>query len=352
VDVRLNRPRVFLSHSKADVEFIQRLYEDLRHCQIEPWLDSEDIRHGRPWLDAIFEGGIPACDAVMVYFTESSIESTMVKKEMDAAILQQLRDKRVAFLPYIDQQSLRRRLRADIQAVQVLEWNESNYERLLPSVVAEIWRSYLERTLASSLQEERVKRLEAELELKKRENAGSAAVFSPSEEAEFSHIWARLDRFEHIEAQEYVEQRNPDGRPSPKVVLGTYDVAIQLGSLAALVIKVGYEYSLWDVRPFLSDCLKTHFSASGLQEDVESCFDVTKIPDVSDELLMYGLLERIYEPPRQENNSGIRSALWPQRPTYRHVWTAKSFRLRYWLAFRDALPSLLSIGPVSKVAET
>ena len=46
-----NRPRVFLSHSKADVTFISQLYEDLRHCQIDPWLDSIDIRHGEPWLE-------------------------------------------------------------------------------------------------------------------------------------------------------------------------------------------------------------------------------------------------------------------------------------------------------------
>ena len=35
-----NKPRVFLSHSNKDKEFIHRLYEDLSLCQIEPWRDA------------------------------------------------------------------------------------------------------------------------------------------------------------------------------------------------------------------------------------------------------------------------------------------------------------------------
>jgi len=80
MEERINKPRVFLSHSKADIEFIERVNQDLHRCQISPWLDSEEIRHGKPWLDAIFEDGIPTCDAVLVYFTESSLQSKMVKK--------------------------------------------------------------------------------------------------------------------------------------------------------------------------------------------------------------------------------------------------------------------------------
>ena len=69
-------------HSKADEKFIRRLYADLKKCQIEPWLDSEDIRHGKPWLDAIFEEGIPTCDCVIVYFSETSLDSAMVRKRL------------------------------------------------------------------------------------------------------------------------------------------------------------------------------------------------------------------------------------------------------------------------------
>jgi hypothetical protein len=109
-----SRPRVFLSHSKADIDFIAKLYEDLRACQIEPWYDEFDIRHGQPWIDAVFGGGIPSCDCVLVYLTEHSIESQVVKKEIDAGIIQQLNDRKVGILPYVSNSVLRGKLRADI----------------------------------------------------------------------------------------------------------------------------------------------------------------------------------------------------------------------------------------------
>lgn len=75
----VNRPKVFLSHSSKDKSFINQLYDDLKRCKIDPWLDTEEIRDGRPWMKVIFEDGIPACDAVIVYLTENSIKSKMVR---------------------------------------------------------------------------------------------------------------------------------------------------------------------------------------------------------------------------------------------------------------------------------
>src|ERR1044072_95447 len=96
-----NKPRVFLSHSSSDKDFIDKLYADLRKCHIEPWLDTEEIRDGTSWLKEIFQDGIPRCDAVIVYFTEHSMKSKMVAEEIDAALVHQLSDRGVAFLPYV-----------------------------------------------------------------------------------------------------------------------------------------------------------------------------------------------------------------------------------------------------------
>ena len=81
MEVRKNKPRVFLSHSKADIEFVRQIRNDLQKCQIDTWLDEDDIRHGKPWLDSIFEDGIPTCDSVIVYFSSYALQSQMVKKE-------------------------------------------------------------------------------------------------------------------------------------------------------------------------------------------------------------------------------------------------------------------------------
>lgn len=340
---RLSKPRVFLSHSKEDVLFIERLHEDLRKCQIDPWLDSEDIRHGKPWLEAIFQDGIPTCDAVLVYLTPPSIESAMVKKELDAAILQQLQDKRVAFLPYVSEAATRSSLRADIRALQVLVWNEGNYEAMLPRAVAEIWRSFMERSVHAAVQEERLGRLEAELELTRLKQEEQSTVFTPAEDAEFSHIWRSLDRIDYVEIREQAIEQDGDGQSVTRE-LAAFRVGIHLGSLVALLVRAGYEYSSWDVRPYLSERLGAHLCEHGLGAP-GSHFEVTKTPDIVDELMMYGLLQRIYEPPLPQKAPWDRMPAF-NRPTYRHVWSPKSFRLRYWLAFHDCLPDQLEVSSV------
>src|SRR3954447_4598668 len=148
---RINKPKVFLSHAWANKPFIERIAADLRRCGIEYWLDSEEIRDGRSWLRMIFEDGIPTCDAVIVYFTEQSLASKVVQKELDAAVVHQLSDQGVTLLPYVSKANLRGSLRSDIQTLQCREWNDQNYESVLPTVVAEIWRSYLESTIENAV---------------------------------------------------------------------------------------------------------------------------------------------------------------------------------------------------------
>ncbi len=98
---RINKPKVFLSHSSLDKGFIDKLAQDLRRCHIAYWLDTEEIRDGRPWLKVIFEDGIATCDAVIVYLTEHSINSKMVEREMDATFVEQLSESGIVILPYI-----------------------------------------------------------------------------------------------------------------------------------------------------------------------------------------------------------------------------------------------------------
>lgn len=188
--MKINRPRVFISHSKKDIEFVQKLYDDLRKCMIEPWLDSEEIRAGKPWLKVIFEDGIPTCDAVLVYLTVNSIESKMVKKEIDSALIENMAENGIAFLPYVDDGNIRNRLRSDIRALQCLEWKEDNYFQLLPKVVSEIWMSYCERVTHIVGLNEKNKRLELENELR----SYKSSPFTDSENNEFAFILKKLEK--------------------------------------------------------------------------------------------------------------------------------------------------------------
>ena len=190
---RINKPKVFLSHSKRDREFVRKVRDDLNRCQIQSWFDEDDIRDGEPWLDAIFEDGIPGCDAVIVFLTENSIDSNMVRKELNASLVQQLKDSSVRLLPYVSDSALRPKLRPDIASLQCRVWNQENYADMLPSVIAEIWRSFLERTIGEAILLERGRRSELEKELVELRGTLSDKTFSSSEESEFEYIFKQLN---------------------------------------------------------------------------------------------------------------------------------------------------------------
>lgn len=321
-----NIPRVFLSHCSTDHPFVQRVYDDLARCQIDPWLDQIDIRHGQPWLDAIFESGIPTCDSVIVYLTESSIESPMVKKEIDVSILQKLRNGHVAFLPYVSKRELRMRLRADIQTLQVVEWNVDNYDSVLPQVVAEIWRSFMARSIASALDGERVQRLEAELEVERLKQATGGGVFSGAEQADFEYIWQRLDRWEMVsvalaEMVDAEHQREVESR----------QFRVQVRGLVMSLDRIMYgEYDSYQITNFLWKLFRSELPGTTPRLQLKW----KREPDLLRELLMYGLVTRLPQAPVRQAES---TPLFAGELRWHHVLADKLNRFKYWLAFTNQL---------------
>ncbi len=347
-DIR-NKPRVFLSHSKKDIEFIHRIEADLRKCQIDPWLDEIDIRHGQPWLDAIFESGIPTCDCILVYLTEASLQSPMVKKELDAGIITKLKDSRVALLPYVADSALRAQLRADIQTVQVPEWNEKNYAEMLPRVVAEVWHSFMDRGVAAAVNDEKVKRLEAEAHLSQLQSASTTA-FTTNEEADFAFIWNALDKWVPVHVTV---------KSDPTMAPGVRAMEVHLGSL---VLDVERRYDAWvDEAAFDAQisqavfrslhkldssplCKVTALSAYNLRwtasDRVHASFNGFAM--LADILLMFSLVEK---KPYETTDSELRRiqiALF-EKQQYRLVFTSKFARLRYWLTYHGNLPATLRL---------
>lgn len=346
---RINKPRVFLSHSKQDAAFIERIYNDLRKCQIEPWLDTEEIRHGKPWLDAIFEDGIPTCDCVLLYFTENSIESKMVKKEMDTAIIHQLKEGGVAFLPYVVNESIRLKLRADIQALQAPIWMDENYKELLPTVVSEIWRSYLERTISTAIQSEKVKRLQAELELEKNKQLTQSKIFSDAEDADFTYIWDSLNRFVEIDVVESrIENAKTDDNgdvivigslygDDKKVAIKSHVLKIHLGKLVALLTETDKNMFIYN---YISHYIDTEIISMKHLEAIKESPDHTLttnlggLPKIIDDLLMYGLVDTLHIPSKSNFNNST---------TY--TYGNKIQRFRYWLSYNGLLPKSIEIIP-------
>jgi hypothetical protein len=205
------KPRVFLSHSKKDVDFIRKFENDLCGCQIEPWIDELEIRHGRPWLDEIFEAGMPSCHVVLVYITEHSIESSMVRKEIDAGILHKLADNNIGFMPYVSSEEMRPRLRSDIRSIQTPVFSAENYSTMYPKILSQIWMSYMDLAVSQAIQSEKVQRLELELKIQRLEQENKGSVFSSSEQKEFLYIWDKLNRNHAIHP--IIQKKNTDGSP-------------------------------------------------------------------------------------------------------------------------------------------
>jgi len=187
-------PKIFLSHSSLDKGFVEKFYGDLKTSQIDPWYDTVEIRAGKPWLQVIFGEGLPACDAVFVYFTEKALSSPMVGKEVDSSLIQQMSENRVGFLPYVESEAVRKKLRSDIQGLHCPVFNLENYSKVLPSIIGEIWRTYHEKSIPGLIAIEKAKRLELELKIKDFEEKSSSGIFSIGEELEYNHITEKLNK--------------------------------------------------------------------------------------------------------------------------------------------------------------
>jgi hypothetical protein len=301
---RVNKPRAFLSYSSQDVPFIERIETDFRRCQIEPWRDRTDIRDGQPWLESIFEEGLPTCDVIIAYFTEHSLNSGMVAKEVDAAQLRQLKDNGISFLPYVSQSEIRGKLRLDIQTLQCRVWNVQNYHEILPSVISEIWRSYMERNTATAVLHEKNRRLELEIELNELKANSGGSGFTSQEQKEFRYIYGKLDELREISIRFYRDD-------------GAGTVFGKLSFLKLLLSTIDSGNSIFEKSDFEREVLeelKNAYPDSGY-------LSLELRDDPSAELLMYGFLER--------KDVGDQFLSWL------HHFTPRLYRFRFWLAVND-----------------
>jgi len=331
----IRKPRVFLSHSKKDIDFIRRLEADLRAAQCEPWIDDIELRAGQPWLDQIFSSGIPSCEVVFCYFTKNSAESAVFKQEMDARLIERLQNSRVSLLLYVASSDLRQQLRLDLQRLQVPELNEQNYSDMLPRLVAEIWRCYAESLIQASVDTERVKRLEAELRIKELEGDASGSVFTASEQVEFKAIWARIDRklplkveVNRIPAPKALPGGQGDSKSESTLSTGRdaqrYIFELNLGELfRQSVLTQKYQPSSY----VLHEAIKKELQLQ-LNINTSECRMDFELPlDIESELLKFGFAERQYAPPPASDRSIVRMIHHP----FKLMLTSKFDRFSFWM---------------------
>ena len=331
---KLNKPRVFLSHSKKDEKFIQGLHNDLRKCQIDPWMDTEEIRDGKSWLKVIFEDGIPTCDVVIVYFTENSLASKMVGKEVDAALVEHLSEKGIAFLPYVENEELRAKLRSDIRSLQCRVWNHTNYSEILPTVVAEIWHTHLERVVQIATLQERNFRLELELEVSRLKEKNINDIFLPAEDTDFRNVYERLN----------------------KQITITYDLweRIKSDSRGKLIGKDTFKFNLFKIM--------TNYIREGhvildnfrLEHSMEKYLETCGYPSSVNELhRYYGNIKMNYDYIVNLRTYGLIRKIQVidhnNKTTYENDFTEKMYRFLYWTEYNKYEPEGLGFEYVGLV---
>ncbi|GAB2678236.1 toll/interleukin-1 receptor domain-containing protein [Flavihumibacter cheonanensis] len=141
------KPKVFLSHSKKDKDFIIKIAESLRLARIECWYDDWEIPPGESIRRKIFEDGLPSCDLFLIYLSEHSISSYWVQKELDSMLSIESESKDKLLLPFINKNELRASLSPDLKALSVPELNNENYIEPICKLIARTWEIFSNKQL-------------------------------------------------------------------------------------------------------------------------------------------------------------------------------------------------------------
>ena len=78
--------QVFISYSRNDKEFVQKLVDALVAGKREVWLDDKNIEPTAEWLKEIFQN-IEGSDNLLFVISPDSVVSTYARKEIDHAAL-------------------------------------------------------------------------------------------------------------------------------------------------------------------------------------------------------------------------------------------------------------------------
>lgn len=91
---------IFLCHSSKDKGFARRLSEDLKNNGIKVWIDEAEIKVGDSLIEKI-EEGIEELQYLGIILSPNSSGSSWVKKELNVAMLREIKAKRVKVLPIL-----------------------------------------------------------------------------------------------------------------------------------------------------------------------------------------------------------------------------------------------------------
>lgn len=136
-------PKVFISYSSEDRDFVQELATDLVRADIEVWWAEWEIKVGDSIVQKI-NAGIHGSGYLAVVLSPNSIKSVWVQKELNAAIAEELQRNEVFILPILYKDCKIPTLIADKKYADF----RTNYERGLEDLVVAL--TYGENTIPTS----------------------------------------------------------------------------------------------------------------------------------------------------------------------------------------------------------
>src|SRR5262245_19843696 len=77
--------RVFISYSRKDKQVAKKLVQALEKCELETWIDWEDIPPTSDWRERI-QRGIEEADGFLFLLSPDSIASKVCREECEHAI--------------------------------------------------------------------------------------------------------------------------------------------------------------------------------------------------------------------------------------------------------------------------
>lgn len=91
---------VFISYSHKDRPFVERLAIDLKAKGLNLWYDQWELKVGDSLVDKI-NYGIKSQDFLITVLSKSSVKSEWVRRELNAALIKELQERRVVILPIV-----------------------------------------------------------------------------------------------------------------------------------------------------------------------------------------------------------------------------------------------------------
>jgi hypothetical protein len=88
----------FISHSAKDKPFVRKLAADLVTSDVRIWLDEQRILVGDSIPEKIAQG-LAESDFFLIVVSENSVGSEWVKKELNAALVNEIERRKVVVLP-------------------------------------------------------------------------------------------------------------------------------------------------------------------------------------------------------------------------------------------------------------